>query len=128
MKYSYLIIVMILALLQSTSAWAQEIEVRGRVTAADDNSSLPGVNVVVKGTSTGTTTDADGNYSIRVPDGSSTLVFSFIGYTPFEAALNNRTTVDVALEADIQQLSEVVVIGYGEQRKVDLTGSVAVVD
>jgi len=128
MKYSYLIIVMIVAMLHSTSAWAQEIEVSGKVTAADDNSSLPGVNVVVKGTSTGTTTDADGNYSIRVPDASSTLVFSFIGYTPFEAALNNRTTVDVALEADIQQLSEVVVIGYGEQRKVDLTGSVAVVD
>ena len=128
MKYSYLITVMVLGFLHSTAVWAQQIQVSGKVTSAEDNSPLPGVSVVVKGTTLGTTTDADGNYSVRVPEGNSTLIFSFIGYSPFEAELNNRTTMDVALESDIQQLSEVVVIGYGEQRKADLTGSVAIVD
>lgn len=126
MKYSYLIAVIVLSMLHS-AAWAQQIQVNGKVTAADDNTSLPGVSVVVKGTTLGTTTDAEGNYSLNVPDGG-VLVFSFIGYTPFETELNNRTTIDVALATDITQLSEVVVIGYGTQKKVDLTGSVAVVE
>lgn len=128
MKSSYLITVILLGLLHSTAVWAQEIQVSGKVTAADDNSPLPGVNVLVKGTTVGTTTDGEGNYTINVRDGNSTLIFSFIGFTPSEVELNNRTTLDVALEADIQQLSEVVVMGYGTQRKVDLTGSVAVID
>ncbi len=128
MKYSYLMAVMLLSILHCTAAWAQEIQVRGKVTQADGNTSLPGVSVVVKGTTLGTTTDADGIYSINVPDANSTLVFSFIGFVPVEASLNNRTTIDIALEADIRQLSEIVVIGYGTQKKVDLTGSVAIVD
>ncbi len=128
MKYSYLMAVMLLSILHCTAAWAQEIQVRGKVTQADGNTSLPGVSVVVKGTTLGTTTDADGIYSINVPDANSTLVFSFIGFVPVEASLNNRTTIDIVLEADVRQLSEIVVIGYGTQKKVDLTGSVAIVD
>lgn len=128
MKYSYLIAMMILSILHATAVWAQEIRVSGKVTSAEDNSSLPGVSVVVKGTTIGTTTDSDGNYSINVPDGNSTLIFSFIGFIPVETALNNRTTIDITLEADVMQLGEVVVIGYGTQKKVDLTGAVAVVD
>lgn len=95
----------------------------GKVTSADDQSSLPGVNVVVKGTTTGTVTDADGNYSISVPQ-NGTLVFSFIGYSPTEVAVDGRSTIDVAMSADIQQLSEVVVVGYGTVKKSDVTGSI----
>lgn len=128
MKYSYLIAVLLLSVLHFTEVWAQELRVSGRVTAAEDNTMLPGVNVIVKGTTLGTTTDAEGKYSLNVPEGNSVLVFSFIGYSPVEVTLSSRTTIDIAMEADITQLSEVVVIGYGTQRKVDLTGSVAVVD
>lgn len=98
--------------------------VGGTVTSADDNGPLPGVNVLVKGTTLGTTTDAEGKYSITVPDENSILVFSFIGYIPQEVSVGNQTTIDVSLAADIQQLSEVVVVGYGTQKRSDVTGSV----
>ncbi|MBL0744508.1 SusC/RagA family TonB-linked outer membrane protein [Chryseolinea lacunae] len=96
-------------------------------TVSDDSGvGMPGVNVIVKGTSNGTTTDADGKYSIAVAgDASATLVFTFIGYLAQEQPLNGRSTVNVTLAADIQQLTEVVVVGYGTQRKKDITGSVA---
>jgi len=127
-KYLYLIAVILLSVLHSTAVQAQEIQVSGKVTAAEDNSTLPGVSVVVKGTTIGISTDAEGNYSINVPSGNSTLVFSFVGFTPFETEVSNRTTIDVTMTADVAQLNEVVVVGYGTQRKVDLTGSVAIVD
>jgi TonB-dependent starch-binding outer membrane protein SusC len=127
MKYSYLIALILLSVCHYT-AWAQDVQVSGKVTAAEDQSTLPGVNVIVKGTTFGTTTDANGNYSLAVPGGSATLVFSFIGFSPVEVAVDNRTTIDVTMEADILQLGEVVVIGYGTQKKVDLTGSVGIVD
>jgi TonB-dependent starch-binding outer membrane protein SusC len=126
MKYSYLIAVMLMSVLPFTEGWAQELQVSGTVTSVDG--ALPGVSVLVKGTTLGTTTDSDGKYALNVPDGNSVLVFTFIGFTPVEAALNNRTTIDVVMEADITQLTEVVVVGYGTQKKVDLTGSVAIVD
>ncbi len=94
-------------------------------TVSDENGPLPGASVVVKGTTVGTTTDFDGNYTIGVPDGSTTLVFSFIGYSAQEVAIGGRTTVNVTLSEDAQALSEVVVVGYGTQRKADLTGAVA---
>ncbi|MDJ1483795.1 TonB-dependent receptor [Cytophagaceae bacterium YF14B1] len=95
----------------------------------DNNQALPGVSVVLKGTSTGTTTDAQGKYSMSVPDntGSAVLVFTFIGYVTEEVTIGNRTQIDVQLMPDIKALSEVVVIGYGTQKKSDLTGSIAVV-
>lgn len=113
-----------------TSAFALEVEqqritVSGTVTSADDGSALPGVSVVIKGTTRGTTTDADGKYAIEVPDGEATLVFSFIGYTMQEVAVSSQTTVNVTLETDIQQLGEIVVVGYGTQEKVSLTGAVS---
>lgn len=88
---------------------------------------LPGVNVIVKGTSTGTTTDASGAYRIEAPDENSVLVFSFVGYSPQEVAVANRSIIDVALEPDIQSLAEVVVMGYNTQNKKDVTGSVVTV-
>lgn len=98
-------------------------------TVMDENSlSLPGANVIEKGTTNGTTTDADGKFSLSVQDEKSILIFSFIGYTSQEVALNGRSIIDVVLAADVQSLDEVVVVGYGTQRKSDLTGAIDVVD
>ncbi len=103
------------------------INVSGKVTAQADGMGLPGVNVVVKGSNTGTVTDVNGNYNINAPGENDTLVFSSIGYTIQEVAVNGRTTIDVALAEDVQSLEEIVVIGYGTQRSQDVTGSVATV-
>ncbi|WP_413994414.1 SusC/RagA family TonB-linked outer membrane protein [Maribacter sp. 2307ULW6-5] len=88
---------------------------------------LPGVNVVVKGTTTGTQTDFDGKYAI-VATANNTLVFSYLGQKTVERAVGNNTTINVQMEEDSAQLDEVVVVGYGSQKKSDLTGSVASVD
>ena len=101
----------------------QQVTVRGTVTDATTGEALPGVNIVVKGTTVGAMTDASGNYSLQVPSAGS-LQFSFIGYVTQEVALSGQTTVNVALSSDVAQLSEVVVVGYGTQLKKDLTGSV----
>ncbi|MEZ0538068.1 SusC/RagA family TonB-linked outer membrane protein [Fibrella sp. Tmos10] len=98
--------------------------VRGQV--IDENgSALPGVSVVLKGTQIGNVTDPSGRYSVNVPASGGTLVFSFIGYTSQEVPTNGRSTVDVTMAADIKSLNEVVVVGYGTQRKSDITGAVA---
>ncbi|MFM8741966.1 MAG: carboxypeptidase-like regulatory domain-containing protein, partial [Cytophagales bacterium] len=94
----------------------------GRVTSAEDGSSLPGVNVVVKGTTNGTVTDADGRYSLSVPAGDGLLVFSFIGLKSEEISIGGRTTIDVSLSQDVQQLSEVVVTGQGIAREKKALG------
>lgn len=88
---------------------------------------LPGVNVIVKGTNTGTVTDAEGRYTLNVPDehANGTLIFSFIGYVAQEVSIGNRSAIDITLEPDVHTLSEVIVVGYGTQKKEDLTGSVA---
>ncbi|MFZ2905671.1 MAG: TonB-dependent receptor [Cyclobacteriaceae bacterium] len=112
------------------SALAQERVVTGRVTATEDGSGIPGVNIIVKGTTSGTVADTEGNYSLRVPSNESVLVFSFIGYTTLEVAVGDRATIDAQLVADIRQLSEVVITGQGagiEKRRlsttVDVVGS-----
>ncbi len=85
---------------------------------------LPGVNVIEKGTTNGTATDADGKYSISVPNGNAILVFTFIGYTAQEAAVNNREVIDISMDADIQALGEVVVVGYGTQERKDISSAI----
>ncbi|WP_161964201.1 TonB-dependent receptor [Chitinophaga flava] len=102
---------------------SQEIKVTGKVTSKNDGSTIPGATVSLKGTTKGTVTGPDGHYSLTVPD-NGTLVVSFIGYTSQEIAINNRQTIDVALEEAISQVQQVVVVGYGVQRKVDITGSI----
>ncbi len=104
--------------------YAQDGTVSGTVTSAEEGP-LPGVNVLVKGTTTGTVTDLDGNYRLTVPEGSDILVFSSIGYINQEVSINGRTTVDVELVTDVQSLSEVVVVGYGTQEKKEITSAVA---
>lgn len=109
--------------LVSASAVAQTVS--GRVTSGVDGQPLPGVSVLVKGTTTGTTTDADGEYTLSVPSlQNSVLTMSFIGYKVQEIPVNNRTQINVTMEEDVTTINEVVVIGYGTQKRSDLTGAV----
>lgn len=89
---------------------------------------LPGVNVILKGTTSGTTTDSDGKYALSVPDGNGILIYSFIGYVSQEVTISNRTLIDIDLAPDVKSLEEVVVVGYGEQKKIHLTGAVETID
>lgn len=107
---------------------AQSRTVTGTVTYSDDASGIPGVNVLVKGTSTGVVTDFNGSYSIQVPSNNSTLVFSFIGFSTQEILVGTNTQIDVKLSEDVQQLSEIVVTGYGEQERKTLTSSISSID
>ncbi len=102
-------------------------EVRGQVTDAA-SLPLPGVNVVVKGSTVGTTTDVNGKYVIVVPDENAVLVFSYVGYEKTEIPTGTRTTVNVVLQVGERSLDEVIVVGYGTRKKSDLTGAVATVD
>jgi TonB-linked SusC/RagA family outer membrane protein len=107
-------------------AQAQSTEkqlVRGKVTSTEDGGPLVGATIAEKGTTSGTTTDANGNFQLSTAPGA-TLVVSFIGYNFQEVPVNNRTQIDISLQPDMQQLSDVVVVGYGTQRKKDLTGSI----
>jgi TonB-linked SusC/RagA family outer membrane protein len=99
------------------SAIAQDRTVSGRVTSTEDGSSLPGVNVVLKGTTNGTVTDADGNFSLSIPQSGGSLIFSFIGLSTQEVVIGDRTVVDVSLALDVTQLSEVVVTAMGIERE-----------
>lgn len=103
------------------------VTIKGLVTDSEGQP-LPGVNVLVKGTTVGTSTDISGRYTIQVQQQEAVLVFSFIGFRSKEEAVSNRTVIDVSLEPDVQALEEVVVVGYGTQKKSDLTGSVAVIN
>lgn len=114
-----------LFLLIQTGLIAQNINVKGVVKSVD-GTTLPGVNVVIKGTTIGTSTDGNGNFSISAPAGG-TLVFSYIGFETMEVAVSGRTQVNVTLNESVSTLKEIVVVGYGSQQKKDLTGSVAVV-
>jgi TonB-linked SusC/RagA family outer membrane protein len=109
-----------------TAVSAQNITVSGVVTDASDKTSIPSVSVLVKGTTTGTQTDANGRYSINAP-ANSTLVFTYIGYTTHEIPVNNQKTINVTLQNASKSLEQVVVVGYGTQRRIDVTGSVSVV-
>jgi TonB-linked SusC/RagA family outer membrane protein len=113
MKRILLLCLTAVFLLGSTELWAQERTVSGRVTSKDDASPMPGVNVVLKGTTSGSVTDADGNYRLNVPQNGGTLVFTFIGYTTQEVEIGTRSSVDLQMGQDITQLNEVVVTAGG---------------
>lgn len=125
MKKILLVKIFSVLMLISNLAWAQERTVTGRVTSSEDGSGLPGVNVVLKGTTSGSITDIDGNYRISVPSAAGTLVFSFVGFVSQEVEIGSRSVIDVQLASDVTQLSEVIVTGYGVQEKRTLTGSIA---
>jgi TonB-linked SusC/RagA family outer membrane protein len=106
------------------SLLSQPIEITGKV-IDEDGVGMPGVNVVIKGTTAGTATDVDGNYTIAVPGAESILQFSYVGYLTEEIAVGNQTAIDVSLVPDIARLEEVVVVGYGTIPKSDITGAVS---
>ena len=110
-----------------TAVLAQEKQISGKVTSLEDGTSVPGVNVVVQGTTKGTTSDADGNYSIQLAPSENTLVFSFVGFKPSTIQIDDRTTIDVALEPDVTSLNEIVVIGYGTMQEKELTSAITTV-
>ena len=98
--------------------------VTGTVTEAETGYEIPGVNIFIKGTTQGTITDLDGNYSLEVPDENTVLVFSFVGYESQEIEVGGQTTINVILNEETRALEEVVVIGYGTMKKAHLTGAV----
>jgi TonB-linked SusC/RagA family outer membrane protein len=117
------ITILLFAMAISISAWSQQITVTGKVTDLSDGSPLIGVNVIIKGTTIGTVTDFDGNYTIQsIPN--ATILFSYLGYASTEEQIGNRTTINVSLKPAFESLEEIIVIGYGTQRKSDRTGAI----
>lgn len=115
--------VVLLLVCLSGAVLAQNRTITGKVTSSDDGSALPGVNILEKGTTNGTVTDANGAFSITVGS-DATLIFSFVGYLSQEVSAGAQSNLNIILEADVATLSEVVVIGYGEVQKKDVTGAV----
>ncbi len=113
-------------LLGSFQAWSQT-RVTGKVTSGEDGTALPGVSILEKGTTNGTVTDVEGNYSINAGN-NAVLVFSFVGFTTQEVPAAAKTTIDIVLAPDITALSEVVIVGYGQQEQKDVTGVVTAVN
>ena len=119
-----LLIALLCFLFLGNLAIAQTKTVTGTVISAEDNLPLPGVNVILKGTTSGAVTDLDGNYSIQI-EPNQTLVFSFVGFGSQEALVGNRSVIDILLQIDAKTLGEVVVLGFGTITKGDLTGNIA---
>lgn len=114
-------------LLLSVCMYAQDIVVSGNITSAEDGIPLPGVNVIVLESSRGVSSDFDGNYSISVDQGE-VLEFSYIGFVTQTITIGTQTTINVSMETDTQSLDEVVVIGYGTQKRADLTSAITTID
>jgi TonB-linked SusC/RagA family outer membrane protein len=116
-----------LLLLTGSLVMAQTVQISGTVTSSEDNLALPGVSVTVKGTTLGMITGTDGKFVLSVPTSAQTLVFSFIGFQSKEIAIEGKTKIDVVLEQDVYKVDEVVVVGYGTQKKREVTGSISTV-
>ncbi len=127
MKTIFLMCLTVLCLLLPQVSGAQQATVRGQVVDAKTNETLPGVSVSIKGTAVGTITDLDGKYQLNVGQGA-TLVFSYVGMTTQEIPVGNRSVINVSLQAVSFDVEQVVVVGYGTQKKANLTGAVANVD
>ncbi len=123
-KWLFLIIIFCFHATLTAAPFFQERTISGKVTSSE-NEILPGVSVIIKGTTNGTVTDANGNYTLGVSGAESILVFSFIGFAQEEVTVGNQSNISVILKPSTETLSEVIVIGYGEVKKSDLTGSVS---
>ena len=121
-------IILSLILIGGLPSVAQERTITGKVKSADDQQDFPGVNIVVKGTTNGTVSDSNGDYSIAVPSSESILVFSAIGFASQEITVGTQSVIDITMAVDATTLSEVIVVGYGTQKKADLTGAVATIN
>jgi TonB-linked SusC/RagA family outer membrane protein len=104
---------------------AQVQQIKGHVIAAEDKSPIPGVNIIVTGTTKGAVSDLDGNYVIYLEPSDRSLTFSFVGYKSLTIDIQGRSTIDVVFESEVTNLEEVVVVGYGVQKKSDITGATA---
>ncbi|WPP53473.1 SusC/RagA family TonB-linked outer membrane protein [Catalinimonas niigatensis] len=122
-----LLLIMFLSVAMSSLLYAQERTVTGKVTDLETGEDLPGVNILVKGTTQGTVTDVEGNYRLTVPSNATALIFSSIGYAAEEVAIGNQSTIDLSMAADVQALSEIVVTGYSSEERKDVTGAVTTV-
>ena len=123
--WSRILILLMVTLLPLFSLSAQtKLEITGTITSSEDSEPLVGVNILVKGTSNGTISDMDGNYAISASE-NDVLIFSFIGYVAQEVPVNGQTSITVQLDMDAENIDEVVVIGYGTQKKSHLTGAVS---
>ena len=127
MKKNYSVL-LILLLFASVQLIGQERSITGIVTSSDDNLSVPGATVIIKGTNTGTVTNIDGEYQLQGAVDESILVFSFIGMESQEILVGTQSIINVALSSDVALLDEVVVIGYGTVKKRSVTGAVSTVD
>jgi len=126
-RYFILTFILILvAGLQLQTAFGQ-VSISGKV-SDENNAGLPGTSVAVKGTTAGAITDGNGNYSLEVPDSEAFLVFTFVGYTTKEIPVGNQTVINLQMVPEVLSLDQVVVVGYGTQRKRDITGSIAIAD
>ena len=110
---------------KATQSQPADKSVGGQVISSEDNAPLPGVSIVVKGTTVGTNTDANGNFKINVANENAVLVFSAVGFDKQEIAVGNRTTINITLAIDQKILNEVVVVGYGSQKKSQMTGAIS---
>jgi len=119
------LLLFVIALIFGVSTWAQERAITGKVTSSEDGNPIPGVTVLLKGTGRGTTTNANGAYSIAVPQSGAILQFRFIGKISQEIPVGSSNVINVILKPDLVGLDEVVVVGYGTARRSDLTGAVS---
>src|SRR5699024_6731662 len=126
--FIYLPLLFIFVLSGSSSARAQaDHEVVGTVTDAESGAVLPGVNIVIKGTTQGTSTDSEGRFTINPRSQTDTLVFTFIGYETLNEPLNKRNNINVSLHPQALEGEELVVVGYGEQQRENVTGAISTV-
>lgn len=121
------VLILILSLLLGNMAMAQQSVLTGKVTDSSSGETLPGVSIVVKGTTNGTISDFNGGYTINVEKGA-TLIFSYVGYIPQEIKVDAQNTLNVSMKIDNKQIDEVVIVGYGIQKKREITGSIAKID
>ena len=117
--------ILFIVFITANSAWSQGV-VSGRITSSEDGEGLPGVTIAIKGTTTGTISNADGSYQLNAGS-DDILIVRFIGFIEQEVAVAGRSVVDITMEVEVSALDEVVVVAYGEVRKKDLTGSVATI-
>lgn len=127
MKKAFTFFIMMFLFLYCLEAQSQELTVTGTIISADDNLTLPGVTVLIKGTTVGTTSDMNGKYSLSQVPADATLVFSFVGMVTQEIPVNGQIQIDLVMQTESFGLDEVVVIGYGTVKKKDVTGAVSVV-
>ena len=126
MKQKLLKVLLALVFL-SVQVMAQQKTISGKVTSADDGKPLPGVSIKIKGTSSGAVTDVAGSYSLQASKGQ-VLVFSFLGSLTQEITIADRNVINVSMGEDAKSLNEVVIVGYGTQKRADLTGAISTVD